>query len=323
MTVAQYPQFTHQLAYAHGEPTATGRIRVEPSDFQVDERLGFSPTGSGEHVWLHIEKTNSNTQWVAKTLARAADITSRDVGYSGMKDRHAVTRQWFSMYLPGTPSPSLRDLAPELKVMTVTRSAKKLRRGAHRFNGFIICIREVEGARPALEHRLQLIREHGVPNYFGEQRFGHSHANLSDADKFFAGHLRLGRGARRGIVISAARSWMFNQVLHQRVVSGAWQSGLVGEWPSTRGASTGPLWGRGMQLADGLPAAIEGAVAERYQSWATGLESLGMHLERRPLVCMPEDFTFRLHGSDLTLSFSLRKGEFATALLRELVSVTQ
>ena len=93
------------LPRAHGEPPATGTLRVEPGDFRVDEELGFAPSGHGEHAFLTIEKCDANTEWVARRLAEAAGVSPMAVGYSGLKDRHAITRQSFSVQLPGRADP--------------------------------------------------------------------------------------------------------------------------------------------------------------------------------------------------------------------------
>jgi tRNA pseudouridine13 synthase len=170
------------LPYAHGGPPVTGRIRVEPGDFRVDEELGFEPTGAGEHAFLLVEKIEANTEWVAKRLAGKAGVAPMNVGYAGLKDRHAITRQSFSVHLPGRPDPDWSALAiPGVRVLAASRHEKKLKRGAHRGNRFRIRVRDVDGDRGAVEQRLALIRERGVPNYFGEQRFGRDAGNIAQA----------------------------------------------------------------------------------------------------------------------------------------------
>ena len=154
-------------------PLFTARIRTTPADFQVTEKLGFEFTGDGEHDYLWIEKTGTNTEWLARQLARFADVPARDIGYAGLKDRHAVPRQWFSV--PRWHSPNWRELDVDgVKLLDVQRHSKKLRRGAHKSNAFEIVLRGNDVARyaVAIKQRIQMIREKGVPNYFGEQRFG-------------------------------------------------------------------------------------------------------------------------------------------------------
>ena len=129
-------------------------IRSEPGDFQVTEELGWQTSGDGEHDYLWIEKTGANTEWVARQLARFADVPARDVGYAGLKDRHAVTRQWFSV--PRWNSPDWKSF--ELEGVTVLDEQwhrKKLRRGAHSANVFRIVARVDDVACGALDNRLR------------------------------------------------------------------------------------------------------------------------------------------------------------------------
>ncbi|NKC14865.1 MAG: tRNA pseudouridine(13) synthase TruD [Gammaproteobacteria bacterium] len=323
MDIATAPSAYTHLAYAYGPPPARGVFRSVPEDFYVEELLGFYPTGEGEHTWVFIEKRGANTRWVAGRLADAAGIKARDVGYAGLKDRHAVTRQWFSLYTPGRQSRGLDSLDPdEIRVLTLTRSAKKLRVGAHTGNRFRIRIRDLDGDRAALTSRLARIGDDGVPNYFGEQRFGRDGENLKDVECLFKAG-KPGRGARRGIVLSAARAWIFNQVLHSRCIEQTWRTPQAGEWPHPDSVPTGPLWGRGRQRASGAAAAVELAVVNRYAHWARGLENAGMRLQRRRLVCMPQHFDYAFKDAQLRLSFDLHKGQYATAVLRELLLTSE
>ena len=190
-------------ARAYGAPLFAATIRNRPSDFLVIEKLGFEPDGSGEHDYLWVEKTAANTEWVARQLARHAGARPADVGISGMKDRHAITRQWFSVPRRGSVDWSM--LAVEgVAILDVRSHRRKLRRGAHKSNAFRIALRslEVSALRPLVEERLACIAARGVPNYFGPQRFGHHGANVDLARTLFAGK-RLKRD-KRSIAISAA-----------------------------------------------------------------------------------------------------------------------
>ncbi|HEX9208264.1 MAG TPA: tRNA pseudouridine(13) synthase TruD, partial [Steroidobacteraceae bacterium] len=157
---------------AHGAPPATGRIRAQPEDFFVEEILGFEPDGAGNHALLIVEKRGANTGWVAAQLARHAGVNVRDVGFSGHKDRHAVTRQAFTL-----PASASAEIATCLEcrgegyaVLSAARHGRKLRPGSHRANRFVLRVRELAGERAAVEACLQRIRDDGVPNYFGPQR---------------------------------------------------------------------------------------------------------------------------------------------------------
>jgi tRNA pseudouridine13 synthase len=190
------------LSYVYGVPPVSGVLRTQPEDFFVDEVLGFEPEGEGEHVLLQIEKRNTNTQWLAGQLSRFAGIPKRDVSYAGMKDRHAVTRQWFSLGLAGAAEPDWNNLNNDnVRVLQHARHRRKLRRGTLQGNRFHLVVRHLQGELDALEARLQHIAQTGVPNYFGEQRFGHDGANLQQAMAMFQGKRIKDRHKRSGSTV--------------------------------------------------------------------------------------------------------------------------
>ncbi|MDQ3618292.1 MAG: tRNA pseudouridine(13) synthase TruD, partial [Pseudomonadota bacterium] len=211
------------LPRAHGAAVLEARIRTAPEDFFVEELPGFEATGSGEHLLLTIEKRSMNTAFAAKRIAQWAGVGEMAIGYAGMKDRHAVTRQRFSVHLPRRIAPDLALLqagslevtaADSLRVIDHQWHAKKLPRGALAGNRFVLMLRKVHGEREAIEARLQRIAGYGVPNYFGEQRFGRDGDNIANALAMFAG--RRVRREQRGLLLSAARSELFNRVLAAR-----------------------------------------------------------------------------------------------------------
>jgi tRNA pseudouridine13 synthase len=329
------------LPCAHGGAPITGRIRVEPGDFRVDEELGFEPTGAGEHAFLFIEKTEANTEWVARRLAEKAGVAPMGVGYAGLKDRHAVTRQNFSVHLPGKADPDWTALSiPGVRVLAASRHDKKLKRGVHRGNRFRIRVRDVEGDREAVERRLAVIRERGVPNYFGEQRFGRDAGNIAQARAYFAGK-RMRRN-ESSLAISAARSLLYNAALAARVADGSWDCGLEGEVWMLAGTHsifgpepwtvelarrlaafdidpTGPLIGAGELRTTGLARAIEEAAIEPYRDLADGLARAGLVQQRRALRLRVQGLAHAWEGdSTLVLDFHLPAGAFATVVLREL-----
>ena len=318
--------FAPTVERAYGALVATGTLKQEPEHFRVDEILGFTPEGRGEHVWLHLEKRDTNTQFVADGLARVFDVPRSAVGYAGMKDRRAVTRQWFSVYFPGRKTPLLRDLDRALEcdvnVVGTTRSARKLRIGAHRGNHFDIRITQFETVDVRrLTAQLSAIAQTGVPNAFGAQRFGYECANLHAAAAWFDGGRKPRTRNVRSFALSAARAWIFNQVLHERIRARSWQSCLVGEWATRNedgsAAPTGPLVGRGRTRAAGLARALEDEVIRNHASWVAGLERAGLNLERRRLISEPINCRWHCDTKrrELRLRFGLRRGEFATALL--------
>lgn len=310
---------TLNWAYAFGKPEVEGDFRTEPEDFVVDEFLGFEPAGEGEHVYLQVQKRNNNTAWVVKLLARLAGVKPMDVGYCGLKDRNAVTRQWFSVYLPKGDEPNWSEINDEtIEVLKVSRHNKKLRRGTHVCNHFQIRLRNLSGALESLPERLEQVKAVGVPNYFGEQRFGRGAQNLVRAEELLVDRIKVKNRQLRGLYISAARSYLFNAVLSQRIQAGTWQQLLPGEVRSEAGLATGPLWGRGRPLVSEQVAELEQQKLGELQTWCDGLEHVGLDQERRQLQLLSAGFSFLLADADLTLKFALPPGCYATAVLREL-----
>jgi tRNA pseudouridine13 synthase len=335
-----------EMPFAYGGPAGRGRIRATPEDFQVDEVLGFEADGEGEHVMLHLRKRETNTLWLAGQIARLAGVPRREVSHAGLKDRHALTTQWFSVRLAGREEPDWRELeSAQIELLDAVRHRRKLRTGALRGNRFTLTIRELDADAASLEQRLLQLRSSGMPNYFGEQRFGHDYANLQQADALFGS--RLGRIERklRGLLISAARSQLFNQVLAARMRLGCWNTPLDGDYMKLAGSRSGfaievvdeevlrrcrgldvhpsgPLWGRGRPKVGGAALDLEQRVLEPFADWRDGLEHVGLEQDRRPLRIAVADLDWNFtDAKTLGLSFSLPAGSYATVLLRELIAV--
>lgn len=326
-------QFFLDFPYAIASPSVSALFRSVPEDFQVTEQLGFELSGEGEHLCLYVEKRGQNTRWVAGLLAKHFSVDDMAVSHCGMKDRHAVTRQWFSVHLPGK-LPEMPERPPILEgcqVLEQQRHHKKLRRGQHAGNQFVIRLRQIEGDVSALEHSLQQV-VNGVPNYFGEQRFGWAASNLVEANRLLSvwgdtpANRKQHSGRRRqrspidGIYLSAARAYLFNLVLAERVRLGHWKLAMPGEV-----APEGPLWGRGRSAAPQSVQLLEDQVLSPWGDWTNSLEYSGLQQERRSLLLMPANMQHRWLNcgdhTDLELSFDLPSGCFATSVLRELVSL--
>ncbi len=332
------------LAYAFGMPRAEARVRARPEDYRVDEVLGFDADGEGDHALLQIWKRGLNSQAVARQLGRLAGVRAVDVGFSGLKDRHAVTSQWFSVNLAGVSEPDWSELDGEnLRILEVTRHRRKLRRGVHCANRFALRLVDLRGAGEALTARLQTVAERGVPNYFGEQRFGHEQGNLARAHALFSGESRERDRHKRGLYLSAARAMLFNRVLSARVDQGTWDQGLAGDVMMLAGTHsifradevdetlrsrlvegdidpTGPLWGKGELPAGARAREVETTALTGCDDWCRGLEGFGLKQERRPLRVRPADMTWDFSAPDvLDLGFALPAGAYATTVLREIV----
>ncbi len=333
------------LPRAHGGPVGCGRLRERAEDFVVDEILGFAPDGEGEHQLLRVRKTNANTEWVARQIAAFAGVPRQAVSWAGLKDRYAVTTQWFCVHTGVHGGPDWSALvAEDFAVLESHHHRRKLRPGALEGNRFRIQVRGFVGDRVELVRRLDLISGRGVPNYFGEQRFGRGEGNLHRAQALFAGEIRRPPRHQRGLWLSAARSQLFNQVLALRVDRGDWDRPLPGDCMQLAGSGSyfsaatvdqaliartlagdihpsGPLWGRGTSAAAGEAAQMEASALSGLASWAQGLESAGLDQERRALRLPVADWAWNWIGEDgLELSFRLRAGAYATAVLRELIT---
>jgi tRNA pseudouridine13 synthase len=328
--------------YVYGGPSGTGIIRSIPEDFIVNEHLSFEPSGNGEHVFLQLEKKGENTEFVARQLARFANVRQRDVSYAGLKDRHAVTTQWFSVWLPGKADPDWADFESDsVKVLQAVRHARKLKRGVLSGNSFKLIIRDWQGDQAKAIQQLEQIKANGIANYFGSQRFGNEGQNVNKALAMFDG-AKVGR-EQRGIYLSAARSYLFNQILAQRVSQHNWNLALAGdayqfdlsnscfqsEQPDDEIIRrltakeihpTGVLWGKGNADVTGDALVIEQAVIEANQQLAQGLIADGVERDRRALRVNVQDLCWRFSDdSTLELCFTLPAGSYATSVLREII----
>ncbi len=338
-----HPEFSWSEVLALGPYSASGVMRCKSEDFQVEEVLGFEPDGEGEHILLWVEKTDCNTAWVAGQIARLAEVQRRDLGYSGLKDRWAVTRQYFS--LPGGALSCDEWLALEtqgFKVLAATAHRRKLRRGTHRGNKFRLVIRQLEGDREALKTRLQRVAKGGVPNFFGDQRFGRDMGNLGLAQRVLSDPRRRWHRNDREFAFSAARSALFNEVLARRIREGNWNTALPGELLMLAGSRslfvaetvdeeilgrlasrdvgpTGPMPGESGMQPVGEALALEQEVLAAYSAWVDGLCASRVKADRRRLVLDVAEMSWAFSDDSLELAFTLPSGCFATAVLRELL----
>lgn len=344
-----------QFAYRRGDPACSAVIKQEFEDFQVDEVLGFEPTGAGEHLYLRIRKQDLGTTDAALSLARTLGTRTADIGYSGMKDRRAITSQWFSV--PERSARGLRAgdrLGAGMELLEIRANDRKLRIGSHRANLFQIRLRNLAGDRDDLQARLETAARDGVPNYFGPQRLGRALSNVSQAQDYFRAfddmrERRRPPTARKRMLLSAARSFLFNAILSRRVTEGTWCSLLPGEVLNLNGTRrlfsvageselaalaerlqsldihpTGLLAGAVKDSdpyrATGAVATLEAEVLADFPILGEGLVAAGLQASRRALRLVPDDLTVASTQDDtLVIRFSLGAGGYATSLLRELV----
>ena len=358
------------LAFANGKPKLAATFKQEFTDFRVDEDLGFDLCEKGEHAYLWVEKVDRSTVDVAKKLSEATGVHGSQIGYSGMKDRRAETRQWFSRKLPAGREAQLRGCESDsLRIVEIHRNSRKLKIGSHRSNHFQVLLRDCEGSRDEFEQRLAHIDASGVPNYFGSQRFGMDLSNIKQVQSWMGAALDAGSGSvidssaasipkqrfKRSMLFSAARSYLFNQLLSHRLERGNWNGYLHGDVLNLNGTNrsfalgaedewdsvlqqrleefdihiTGPLPGevdpKDKYVSYGEAADIEEAVCKQFTTLLAGLRHFGLKTARRPLRFRPIELNWewqqseQIQGaSNLLLDFSLGKGAYATSLLREL-----
>ena len=326
-----------------GRAAGQGLIRQQAADFVVDEIIEMEPEEGGEHLWLRVRKTGENTEHVARLLAQAAGIRPQQVGYAGRKDRHAVTTQWFSLHLPGRPDPAGFALPPAVEILEMRRRRRKLAVGGLRGNGFRLLVREFAGDAALLDARLRETAVRGAPNYFGAQRFGRGGANVAQALAWMRGERRVDDRKLRGLLLSAARSQLFNVLLARRVQDGSWCEARAGDALMLDGRGSfflaeaidttlrervasgelhpsGALWGKGALATRLGIAELERAVAAEHAELAAGLERAGLEQERRALRVMPRELAWEwIDDTTLAIAFRLPAGCFATTVLDDVL----
>ncbi|MGL5006901.1 MAG: tRNA pseudouridine(13) synthase TruD [Plesiomonas sp.] len=336
-----------ELHYLHGKPTHYAQLKAQPDDFCVIENLGYDFTGEGEHVMVLVRKISCNTKFVAEKLAEYAGIPARNVTYAGLKDRHAVTEQWFGLHIPGKITPDFSAFQLDgCTVLNITRHNRKMRTGALRGNQFEILLR---GMTASTEHdvRLTLIAEQGVPNYFGEQRFGREGNNLHLARRWASGEVKVKDRNKRSFCLSAARSELFNLVVSARIAANLHTTVLLGDALQLAGRNswfvttpeeltqsqqrlqerdvnlTAPMVGEGELGSQAEAATFEQIQLDTEQALIHLLTRERLESMRRALLLRPERFTWQWQPEGLKLAFFLPAGSYATSVIREIVLTDQ
>ncbi len=335
------------LPTAYNSVCGSAKFRVNPEDFIVDEELSFTPDGEGENVFLRIEKKGLNTEQVAKSIARFATVKLMDVGYAGLKDKNAITRQWFSVRIPGKVEHNWEELnSDNMMVIEITRNRKKLRRGVIKLNSFEITVRDYSGNLDQLDSVCKKIKAGGVPNYFGDQRFGHDAGNIDKAYQISTGEYKPKGKGERGIILSAARSYIFNQILSKRVDADSWNKLIDGDIAIFDDSNSffavenidqglqhkvqemdvhpaAALFGSGELKTMGLAQQVEEQVISDNNELALLCKNNNMRMDRRAMRLKVHDFECeQLSDNEIRFTFKLKTGAYATSVLREVLELT-
>lgn len=332
-----------KLHYLFGEPQQAGKLKAKFADFIVKEELGYSLSGEGEFVAVKIRKTDTNSLFVGEKLAQFADISAKNMSYAGLKDRHAITEQWFCLHLAGKETPDFSQFQLEgVEILEVTRHNRKIRVGSLQGNHFEILLRDVEKTDDLIA-RLTQIQAVGFPNYFTEQRFGRDGHNLTQAQRWASGEIKVKDRKKRSFYLSAARSEIFNLVVSARLIaqqadqvlendvvqlagSNSWFIAQANELPTLNKRLaerdillTAPLIGE--NSLEQTACELEQKIVAEQTLLLKLMRQERLQSARRAIFCQPQNFDWQFEDEGLRLRFFLPAGSYATALVRELITL--
>ena len=334
----------NELAYLQTVPKQTALLKAQCADFIVKEHLGYEMSGDGEFVAVKVRKTDCNTLFVGEKLAQFAGISAKNMGYAGLKDRKAITEQWFCLQMPGKATPDFRQFQLDgVEILEVTRHNRKIRTGSLEGNYFEILLRGAQ-EDDDLKVRLENIKKHGFPNYFTEQRFGRDGHNLTQALRWAKGEINVKDRKKRSFYLSAARSEVFNLIVSARIQQGLHNQILANDILQLAGSHswfcadqnedlallqqrlaqqdlqiTAALIGENVQLAS----EVENTIVAEHQELLHLMQQERMKPARRPILIQAQELTWSFEPEGLKLKFYLPAGSYATALVRELVKINE
>jgi tRNA pseudouridine13 synthase len=336
------------LEYPYGKALQTGVIKSQADDFRVIENLGFEPCGEGEHLFLHIEKESLTTLDLIEQIAREFGVKARDIGYSGLKDKLAVTQQWLSVHLPGQMNNVQIPSSSHYKLLQHSWHNKKIRSGSHRSNSFEVTVRNVAQLSSQTQQQIDDVKAFGMANYFGEQRFGARQDNVERAIHTFTNERRTRKLSRtkRGLYLSALRSFLFNQILTKRIEQNHWHQPLLGDVYMLSGShslfseeiddniidrfqqqdisSAASLYGTGSSRLSETALALENEVFNQYSEIVECLNAQKAKLQMRTTRVTVDSFNV-VHDSDtqsLKVIATLPSGCFFTTLLKHFIDTS-
>ncbi len=322
-------------------PGVGGAIKQNPEDFVVTEVPLYEPAGEGDHLYFDIERRGIETRFVVKKLAELFDVDEKEVGCAGRKDKHAVSRQWLSIPWPHDHLDGIEEKFPQDSELTLhgfARHKNKLKRGHNLGNRFRIRIRDVVGDKEKVGAIADLIRQQGLPNFYGPQRFGRDFLN-ADIGKAILKGRRVRSKSQRTLMLNAWQSDLFNRWLTMRLQDGGLNRAYAGDIAKTedRGGLfevedveaenvrlaaqeihiTGPMFGSKMMGAKGTPGIVEEELLQGEKIPPASMRRNRLSGSRRLSRVLVPDLAWELEETDLLLSFFLPKGSYATILTRE------
>lgn len=323
-------------------PGVGGMIKAAPEHFEVHELLPYAPGGEGEHLFVTLRRAGWNTADVARALGEQLHVRTSDIGWGGRKDKQAVTTQTFSLLLPLSVTLSrvraqLQDLPFE--IIELKRHRNKIKTGHVAGNRFKILLSGVAAnAATRAQAIAECLQQKGIPNFYGEQRFGMGQHNIDRAFTLLEGK-KAPRGKKSALMVSALQSALFNLWLKDRIGRGAFNrimAGDVAQKTDTGGlfivtdiqeaqkrlqqraiVYTGPIFGFKMMGAGARAAQYE---SELLKAWGLDLQRfkpLKAPGSRRAAILWPEDLKIENHDQGLQFCFTLPSGAYATTVMRE------
>ena len=333
-----------ELPFSTSGPGIGGTLKQSPEDFFVDEIPAYETSGEGEFLFLQIEKRDLATPDLLRHIEQVLSLKPSDIGCAGRKDAYAVTRQYVS--IPASASDLVEKIETDrIRILDAKRHGNKLKTGHHRGNRFRIVVRNAVSDASEIASGLvaELLRT-GFPNYFGDQRFGNAGTTADPGFRMLRGE-RVRRMSRDGLrfALSAAQSRLFNAWVGARISDGLSDKVLEGDvmqvvashgpfvvadvvaeqarYDHHETVLSGPIFGPKMKQSEGLPAAREQAILNRFELSRESFQKFKKLTQgtRRPMVIWPQDLAMLPVENGIEFSFTLPPGVYATCLLRELM----
>ena len=327
----------YDLQHLYGLPKSFAKIKMKPCDFKVYENLKYSFAGVGEHYVYKVRKTGENTQFVANELARFANTNPKNIGFAGLKDRHAVTEQWFSIYVPKNREFSLDKFQKSytnIQIIEKNKHNKKIKKGDVSYNTFNIKIRNISNLDDVVK-KINFVKTSGFPNYFGPQRFGKDNANIQSALEL--NQRRVSKNLK-SIYLSAIRSYFFNEILSERIHRNIHRTELDGDFylkakdfednqfmlDYLQDTQDKSFFLTGSLLGDNRPEKIndigllENGIISKNRDLFNIIKCNRMQLSQRLLIIKPMNLSYYIDLDSICIKFDLPSGVYATSLMREL-----